>query len=345
MTRVLIVDDSAVVRKTLARELERDPELTVVGTAADAYAARALILQTKPHVITLDLDMPRMNGLTFLEKLMRHHPLPVLIVSSLADRGSDAAMRALELGALDVIAKPERAYRVGDVIETLRRQIKLAALTDVRKLAQARRRPLAAPPPPIDPQHQRLVVIAASTGGPQAIETIVRQFPAGGPPTLIVQHMPAGFTRAFARRLDRLGPMTAREARAGDRPSAGLILVAPGGQHMRLAATDGDLRIELTQDPPLHFQRPSADHLFASAAAHLGAQAIGVVLTGMGVDGAEGLWAVRQAGGTTIAQDEATAVVFGMPQEAIARGAAEQVLALEAIAAATLEAARVKRAA
>ncbi len=345
MTRVLVVDDSAVVRKALTQELARDPEIEVVGAASDPYVARDLIARTHPHVLTLDIDMPRMDGLTFLEKLMHHCPLPVVIVSSLTPRGSRMALQALELGAIDVISKPESAYAVGDMGAQLARTIKAAALIDVRKLAPAM---TAKPRSPIAltgaPAH-RIVAIGGSTGGTRAIAEIVRRFPANGPATIIVQHMPPGFTRAFAQRLDQLSEMNIREACAGDALECGLALVAPGDHHLTIERVCGRTLVVLRDGPRVHFQRPSVEVLFDSVAETAGAEAVGILLTGMGADGAQGLLRMRRAGASTIAQDEATSVVFGMPREAILCGAAEQVLGLPVIADAALELSARRRAA
>ena len=337
MTRVLVVDDSAVVRKALTQELARDPEIEVVGAAPDPYVARELIARTHPHVLTLDIDMPRMDGLTFLAKLMRHCPLPVIIVSSLTPRGSRMALQALELGAIDVISKPESAYAVGDLGAQLARTIKAAALIDVRKLVPAAPAGPQLPIPPLRASAHRIVAIGGSTGGTRAIAEIVSRFPANGPATLIVQHMPAGFTRAFAQRLDQLSAMTIREARAGDTLESGLALVAPGDRHLAIGRSDDRTIAMLRDGPRVHFQRPSVEVLFDSVTETAGAEAVGILLTGMGADGAQGLLRMRRAGASTIAQDEATSVVFGMPREAILCGAAEQVLGLPAIADAALE--------
>jgi two-component system, chemotaxis family, protein-glutamate methylesterase/glutaminase len=348
MIRVLVVDDSAVVRKALSQALARDPEIEVVGAAPDPYVARDLIARTRPHVLTLDIDMPRMDGLTFLTKLMGHCPLPVIIVSSLTPRGSRMALQALELGAIDVISKPESAYAVGDLGVQLTRTIKAAALIDVRKLVPAAPDAAASPLPPLallGAAAHRIVAIGGSTGGTRAIAEIIGRFPANGPATLIVQHMPPGFTRAFAQRLDQLSAMNVREAGAGDALERGLALVAPGDQHMTVGRAGGRTIVMLRDGPRVNFQRPSVEVLFDSVAETIGAQAVGILLTGMGDDGAQGLLRMRSAGASTIAQDEATSVVFGMPREAILRGAAEQVLALPEIADAALELSVQRRAA
>lgn len=364
MIRVLVIDDSPVVRRTLAQELARDPEIEVVGAAPDPYVARELIARLRPHVLTLDIDMPRMDGLTFLGKLMAHHPLPVIVVSSLTPHGSELALRALELGAFEVLPKPESAAAIGELSAQLARTIQCAAMIDAGRLARdagrleqdARR--LATPASPADGRAEmpacgaaalpgpgcprtsagaeRIIAIGASTGGTQAVAEILRRFPADAPATLIVQHMPAGFTRAFAERLDRLSAMTVREAADGDALAPGVALVAPGNWHLTLRGCGSRARVRLSQEPRVHFQRPSVEALFDSLAQTAGKRTVGIILTGMGADGAEGLLRLRLAGAHTIAQDEATSVVFGMPREAIRRGAIEQVLPLGEIAAAAL---------
>ncbi|MBM3316538.1 MAG: chemotaxis response regulator protein-glutamate methylesterase [Candidatus Eisenbacteria bacterium] len=365
MIRLLIVDDSAVVRHALTRQLGRDPEIEVVGAAPDPYAAREMIARLRPHVLTLDLDMPRMDGITFLGKLMAHHPLPVIVVSSHTPHGSRLALQALELGAIDVIGKPESAYAVGDLAARLTRAIKCAAMIDVRKLAppgpdggaaaargasaddglpgrgSARMNADAEPanasgPLGVDAPLPSVVAIGASTGGTRAVAEILRLFPAAAPATLIVQHMPPGFTSAFAQRLDQIAAMCVREAADGDLLAPGLALVAPGDWHMTLLGNEERCRVRLRRGPRVHFQRPSVEVLFDSLAETIGDRAVGIILTGMGADGAEGLLGLRRAGARTIAQDEATSVVFGMPREAIGRGAAGRVLPLGRIAAAAL---------
>lgn len=346
MIRVLVVDDSAVVRKLLTEELGRYPDIEVVGTAVDPYVARDRILQLEPDVVTLDVEMPRMDGLSFLARLMRHHPLPVVIVSSLTPRNSEAAMRALELGAVEVIAKPGSAYSIPDVSRRLVRAIRAAAMASV----SAARRDTAegdepAPPPEttrllaqVQTTH-RILAIGASTGGTKAIETVLRAFPVTAPGTLIVQHMPEGFTASFAARLNQLCAVEVREARDGDVVTPGLALVAPGNRHMLLHRSGAQYVARVKDGPPIHHQKPAVDVLFQSVARHAGRNAVGALLTGMGADGAAGLLEMRQAGAHTVAQDERSCVVFGMPREAIALDAATEVLPLDRIAKAMLAAA------
>ncbi len=335
--RVLVVDDSAVVRQILSRELERDPDITVVGAAPDPYIAREKIVRLKPDVITLDIEMPRMDGITFLEKLMRHHPLPVVVVSSLTPQGSETAMRALELGAVEVMTKPGGSYSVEDITLQLIDRIKAAAQADLKAL----RAPSGEDAPRTPPARrlsmlrttEKIVAIGASTGGTEAIREVITLFPPGGPGTVIVQHMPEGFTRSFAQRMNELCAMEVKEAADGDAVRTGVILIAPGNHHMVLRRSGARYYVKIKGGPMVHHQRPSVDVLFHSVAEYAGVNAVGVLMTGMGADGAEGLLAMREAGARTIAQDEKSCVVFGMPRAAIERGAAEEVVPLRDIAA------------
>ncbi len=330
-TRVLIVDDSAIVRRMLSNALQHEPDMEVVGLASDPFVARDLILQHKPDVLTLDLEMPRMDGLTFLRKLMVHHPMPVIIVSSLTQTGSAASFEALAAGAIDVIAKPGGPYSVGDIADKLKYRIR--ALRTGRAVRFARMRPPTGPlPAPVKLAHANgLIVIGASTGGTQAIETLLTRLPADGPPILIVQHMPAHFTKAFAGRLDSVCPMSVVEA-ADDQPlKRGVAYIAPGDFHLLVGARGVELRTVLHAGPPVHYQRPSVDVLFHSAATLRGVQVVAMLLTGMGSDGADGMVTLRQAGAITIAEAEQSCVVFGMPAEAIARGGAMHVATLLAM--------------
>jgi two-component system chemotaxis response regulator CheB len=340
MIRVLVVDDSALVRKILTEELSREPDITVVGTAVDPYVAREKILQLRPDVLTLDVEMPRMDGLTFLEKLMRHHPLPVVVVSSLTPKNSEAALRALSLGAVEVIAKPGSALSIPEVARQLVRAVRAAAVARVTRLepplpATARRPSTAAHLAAVRGSHA-VVAIGASTGGTRAIEHVLTELPADAPGIVIVQHMPEGFTASFAARLDELCQIEVREAKDGDRLGTGLALLAPGNRHMLLERSGAHLQVRLKDGPPVHHSRPAVDVLFHSVARLAGRNAVGIVLTGMGADGAAGLLAMRQAGAHTIAQDEQSSVVFGMPKEAIRVGAAAEILPLDRVAAAVL---------
>jgi two-component system chemotaxis response regulator CheB len=346
--RVLIVDDSALVRKILTEELSRHDDIEVVGTAIDPYVAREKIAQLRPDVITLDVEMPRMDGLSFLAKLMRHFPLPVIVVSSLTPRNSDTAIRALALGAVDVIAKPGSAFSTSGIIGELARAVRTAAA------ARVGRAPLGLPPatpsrtvaapstpalagPLLDTTH-KVLAIGASTGGTQAIEAVLRQLPANAPGTVIVQHMPEHFTLAFAQRLNGICAMEVREARDGDQVVPGLALIAPGGKHMVLQLSGARYTARIKDGPPVHHQRPAVDVLFQSAARHAGRNAVGVILTGMGADGARGLLAMKEAGAHTIAQDEQSCVVYGMPREAVKLDAHCEIAALPDVPRAVLRA-------
>jgi two-component system chemotaxis response regulator CheB len=331
-TRVLIVDDSAVVRKILSQELSRYRDIEIVGTAADPYVARDKIISLKPDVITLDLEMPRMDGLSFLARLMKYYPLPVVVLSSLTPKNSETALKALELGAVEVLCKPGAAYTAGDVSRNLANAIRAAA---------AARMPAPGRPPetrpavrPVSQSRVRLkvttrkvIAIGASTGGTKAIEAILRAMPLTAPGIIIVQHMPEHFTTAFARRLHELCDIEVREAANGDRVLPGRALVAPGNRHMLLNRAGGSYTVQIRDGVPVYYQRPSVDVLFHSVARHAGKNAVGVILTGMGADGARGLLAMRQAGARTLAQDEESCIVFGMPKEAIRLGAVEEVAA------------------
>lgn len=330
MIRVLVVDDSAVVRQMLTQELSRANDIEVVGTAADPYVARDKIVSLRPDVVTLDVEMPRMDGLTFLSKLMRHFPLPVLVVSSVTPQGSQAAIRALELGAVDVISKPGVAYSVAEIGEILVRRIRVAA--------SARCRPMAAPAEAVAPAQapllqmtHKLLAIGASTGGTQAISRVFQRLPITTPATLVVQHMPEHFTASFAQRLNDNCAMEVREARHGDTLAPGLALIAPGNRHMVLRRNGTLYEVELKDGPPVHYQRPSVDVLFHSVARQAGPNAVAVILTGMGADGARGMLAAREAGAHTIGQDEASCVVYGMPKEAAKLGALDEVVPLDRV--------------
>jgi len=332
-TRVLIVDDSALVRQIFTDLISKAPDLEVCGTAPDPYIARDKIFQERPDVITLDLEMPRMDGLTFLKKLMHYYPLPVIIVSSLTPEGSRMAVEALELGAVEVLAKPGGSFSVSHLGEELLQKIRVAARTRPRRAAAAApSAPTAATPLPQLTTTHKVVAIGASTGGTEAIKEILVQLPRNFPGIVIVQHMPPKFTTSFAERLDQLCALEVKEAEDGDSVLPGRVLLAPGNYHMLLMRSGARYLVRVKNGPPVHHQRPSVDVLFQSVAQAAGSNAVGVILTGMGADGAAGLLAMRQQGAYTIAQDEATCVVFGMPKEAIRREAAVKVLPLHRIA-------------
>ncbi len=337
MIRVLIVDDSAVVRKVLSEQLSQYQDIEVVGTAIDPYVAREKIVRIRPDVVTLDLEMPRMDGLTFLAKLMKHFPLPIVIVSSLTPRNSKLALEALQLGAVEVISKPSSQYSTPDSARLVR-AIRAAASARIVK-SQLGTQPVECLKIPsvskLDTTH-KILTIGASTGGTTAIENVLRVLPPTTPGTLIVQHMPEDFTGPFAARLDDVCPMQVREARDGDSLAPGIVLVAPGGRHLLLKCSGARYFVRVQDGPRVGYQRPSVDVLFYSVARNAAQNAVGVLLTGMGADGAKGLLAMRESGAQTLAQDEKSCVVFGMPKEAIKLGAAQQVVSLQEMARAIL---------
>jgi|SoiMethySBSTD1v2_1073268.scaffolds.fasta_scaffold01046_20 two-component system, chemotaxis family, protein-glutamate methylesterase/glutaminase len=324
-SRVLIVDDSAIVRTILSNALKSEPDIEVVGLAADPFVARDLIATQRPDVVTLDLEMPRMDGLTFLRQLMAHHPLPVVIVSSVTQTGSVASIEALGAGAIDVIAKPGGPYSVADIADQLKYRIRALRSGRAVHFARLRRPPSVRPAPPSLASARGLILMGASTGGTQAIEALLTKLPADTPPILIVQHMPAPFTRAFAARLDRCCAMQVVEAEDNVPVTRGVAYIAPGDSHLLVTACGGELRTAIEHSARIHYQRPSVDVLFQSAASLRGVPIVALLLTGMGSDGADGMVALREVGATTIAEDERSCVVFGMPAAAIAKGGATHV--------------------
>jgi two-component system chemotaxis response regulator CheB len=334
--RVLIVDDSAVIRKLLEKFLSSAPDIEVVGTAADPYIARDKLVQLKPDVMTLDIEMPRMDGISFLEKVMQHMPTRTVIFSSLAKTGSDTYFRALEAGAIEVLEKPSL-----DVTKSME-QASLDIVEKVRAVAKARlvaKTSSAHVKASVAPQasamarttHQ-IIAVASSTGGTEALKVFLSGMPANIPGTLIVQHMPAGFTKSFAESLNKLFPFEVKEAEEGDRVTPGRVLLAPGNYHMEIYRSGAYYQVKLHQEAPMHSVRPAADYMMKSVAKYVGKNACGVVLTGMGKDGAEGLLEMKKAGAYTVAQNEETCVVYGMPQVAFNLGATDNVLPLDKIA-------------
>lgn len=340
--KVLIVDDSAVVRQTLREVLESDPQIEVTGAAPDPYIAVNHITRDKPDVITLDVEMPRMDGLTFLSRIMNQFPIPVVMCSSVTTQGCETSIRALELGAVDIIAKP--SLGVKDFLSDSRKQIcqtiKDASRARVRKLL------VIAPPTPklkVDamissdqvPVHirttEKLVVVGASTGGTEALRVFLERLPIDSPGVVVVQHMPEKFTASFAERLNTYCAISVKEARDGDSILRGTALIAPGGKHTLVHRRGATYYVEVKDGPLICRHKPSVDVLFKSAALYAGGNAVGVIMTGMGDDGADGMLELKTSGAFTIAQDENTSVVFGMPREAIARGAVQTVLPLEKI--------------
>ncbi len=333
--KVLIVDDSAVVRKVFSEQLSKQRGIEVVGTAPDPYVAREKIVRLKPDVITLDIEMPRMDGITFLKKLMQHYPLPVIIVSSLTTKGSRLALEAISLGALEVISKPGEAYSVGDMSVQLAEKIR--AVYGAKLLPAS----FLTPDRPLEGKTEskalfattnKIIAMGASTGGTEAIKQVLIRLPRNFPGVVVVQHMPAHFTTSFAERLNEICPMNVKEAVNGDTVMVGQVLIAPGNYHMLLKRSGARYYVEVKTGPMVHYQRPAADVLFKSVAKYAGANALGIILTGMGKDGAAGLFDMKQAGSVNIAQDENSSVVFGMPKEAIAIGAVDYVLDINAIA-------------
>lgn len=331
--KVLCVDDSALIRDLLSEIIGSQPDMEVVAVASDPIIARDLIKRHNPDVLTLDVEMPRMDGLDFLERLMRLRPMPVLMVSSLTQAGSEVTLRALELGALDFVAKPSIGIRRGmqEYSDEITDKIRAAAHSRPRQALQRKQAPPARLKAPIITS-EKLLIIGASTGGTEAIRRVLEPLPASSPGILITQHMPGGFTRSFAERLDRLSQVAVKEAEDGERIIPGHAYIAPGDKHLKVDRSGANYVARLDDGPPVNRHRPSVDVLFHSAAQHVGRNAIGAILTGMGKDGAAGLLEMRKAGAPTIAQDEASCVVFGMPREAIAIGAANEVIALDEIA-------------
>ncbi|OGV52945.1 MAG: chemotaxis response regulator protein-glutamate methylesterase [Lentisphaerae bacterium GWF2_52_8] len=334
--KVLIVDDSALVRSILTRELSSDPQLEVVGTAPDPYIARDMIVKLKPDVITLDIEMPRMDGLTFLKKLMHHYPLPVIIISSISEAGSETAMKALENGAVEVMCKPGgSSFSVGDMSLELIDKIKAAA--SIRALPK----PLSTLGTPgarhekniahFSLRSRKMVLIGASTGGTIALESILSEMPEDCPPIAIVQHMPEHFTLSFANRLNGICAIAVKEAEDGDRMLPGRALVGRGNIHMLLRHDAKGYFVQLKQGPLVSRHRPSVDMLFKSGASAAGKNAVGVILTGMGADGADGMKEMHDSGAVTVAEDEKTCIVYGMPKEAVARGGVDHIVPLQNI--------------
>ncbi len=347
--RTLIVDDSAIVRKILTEALAGEHDIEVVGTAPDPYVARDKILSLHPDVLTLDIEMPRMDGLTFLRKLMVSHPMPVIVISSLAQSSCKASIEALEAGAVEVLAKPGGPYSVGELRLALATKIRAAASSRPRKRAPHAENTAAAPDKgariaaiapagSFDPA--TVIAIGASTGGTEAIADVLTHIPEHCPPIVITQHIPANFSRAFAERLDRICQIRVKEAVDGDVLAPGLALVAPGDFHMLLRRRPGGYFVAVKDGPRVCYQRPSVDVMFQSVAEAAGRHAIGVILTGMGADGAAGMVQMKHAGAETIAQDEDSCVVFGMPREAIRMGAVDHIQPLANIPGAILAAVR-----
>jgi two-component system, chemotaxis family, protein-glutamate methylesterase/glutaminase len=338
--RVVVVDDSALVRRLLAEIIDREPDMQCVGVAADPLVARELIRELDPDVITLDVEMPRMDGLDFLARLMRLRPTPVVMVSTLTEHGADTTLRALELGAVDFVAKPR--IGVADGLSQLARDItdrlRIAARAQVRRSVASPAVPRPAPGPALGRlSTEKIVFIGASTGGTEATRDLLTRLPADAPALMITQHMPPGFTRSYAARLDAVCQIRVAEARDGERILPGHAYIAPGGWHLSVERSGANYVARVHDGDPVNRHKPSVEVLFASAARVAGPNAFGIMLTGMGADGANAMKAMRDAGSVNLVQDEASCVVFGMPREAIAVGAAHEVLPLAQIAPRLLE--------
>jgi len=354
-TRVVVIDDSALVRSMLSEIINRQPDMQCVGTAPDPLVARQMIRELDPDVVTLDVEMPRMDGLDFLEKLMRLRPMPVVMVSTLTERGAEVTLRALELGALDFVAKPRIGIANGlaQLADDITDKIRGAARAQIRRVVS---------PPPASAAHraaagagagsataapavaplgrlstEKIIFIGASTGGTEATKDVLVNLPADCPAVMITQHMPPGFTTSYAARLDSLCRIRVAEARDGERVLPGHAYLAPGGRHLAVERSGANYLARVTDGDPVNRHKPSVEVLFESAARVVGPNALGVMLTGMGADGAKAMRAMREAGSYNIAQDEASCVVFGMPKEAIAQGAVHEVLALSKISTRLLE--------
>jgi two-component system chemotaxis response regulator CheB len=335
--KVMIVDDSALVRRVLSQELEKNPMIEVINLAPDPYVARDMIAKNKPDVILLDVEMPRMDGITFLRKLMQSFPIPTVIVSSLTQQNSQLALEAMRCGAVDVATKPCEAYSIEEIIPLLIEKIRYASLVNVRKIQQQSTQAAFTKITSFTATTNRILVIGSSTGGTVALEKILPTLPKNIPGTLIVQHIPAGFSQTFAERLNTMCSVSVKEARDGDSVVTGQVLIAPGNYHMWLKRDGGRYEVKIGGGEPLHYQRPCVEHLFNSTAEQAGKSAVGIILTGMGADGAEGLLNMRKVGARTIAQDEASSVVWGMPGSAVKMNAAEFVLPLDKIVPKALE--------
>ena len=335
--RVLVIDDSALVRNVLSHALAAFDEIEIVGAAPDPYLARDLIVELQPDVVTLDVELPHMDGITFLRKLMRYHPLPVIVVSSFTPKGSTAALDALQAGALDVVCKPHRGHPLAAMAADLAAKLVMAAQVDA-----TRSRPPGPPgirPSPVAhaPTPHKSVIVGGSLGSTNALLSMLGSLPADAPPMVAAIHMPGRFTGEFAKRLDGVAGMQVREACDGDRLQRGVCLVVPGDRHAVITGLSSSPRVALKDAPPVSGHRPSINVLFKSAARSLRSRAVGVILTGMGDDGADGLREMHDAGAATVAQDEATCVVYGMPRAAVALGAVDRLAALDDIPGAIVE--------
>lgn len=345
-TTIVVVDDSALIRALLTEIINTQPDMEVVGTAADPYQAREIIRSLNPDVITLDVEMPRMDGLDFLEKIMRLRPMPVVMVSTLTEKGADVTLRALELGAIDYVAKPKVGVSHGmrELAQEICEKVRIASQAKIFRRASPV--PQASTPPSSKPESEvtfsrhsteKMIVIGASTGGTEAIREVLTQLPADCPAVVITQHMPQGFTASFAKRMDGVCKIRVKEAQNGERLLPGHAYIAPGGMHFSVQRSGANYVAEVFDGEPVNRHKPSVEVLFQSVAKNVGPNAMGVMLTGMGKDGAQAMLEMRQAGAYNFAQDEASCVVFGMPKEAIAVGAVDEILPLTQIGKAIIE--------
>ena len=347
MIKVFVVDDSAIVRKKLTEDLNKYPDIQVIGSAIDPYVARDKIVRLNPDVITLDVEMPRMDGITFLKKIMRFFPKPVIIISSLTKEGSDLAMEALESGAVDVLCKPGGSYSVGDLTMQLARVIRAAAKANMRnkevyqyKTEEPKVQEIKKPLDLKGLKHttNKIIAIGASTGGTEAIKQVLLGLPADSPGIVIVQHMPPKFTTSFAERLNSLVPLEVKEAEDGDRVLMGRVLIAPGNYHMLLKKSGADYYVNVKEGPMVNHHRPSVDVLFKSVAQVAAHNSVGAILTGMGADGALGMKEMHDKGTFTIAQNEESCVVYGMPKEAVKLNAIDSIVHINNVSKAIIEA-------
>ena len=338
MIRVLIVDDSAIVREMLTAHLNNEKDIEVIGTAPDPFIARNKIISDKPDVITLDIEMPRMDGLTFLQKLITYFPIPTIIVSSVTAKDAGASIKALEIGAFDIVNKPGGSMSINEIKEDIAYKIRMAY--KVRHSYLSRRKLISAKfkKGPRDPQRQiisgidttdKLIVIGASTGGTVALEYLLSRLPANIPPVLIVQHMPPGYTRAFASRINEISNLHVKESSDGENIEAGTVYIAKGGVHLVIVRSGAQIYLKHTESEKVHYQRPAADVLFSAVAQIAGKNTLALLLTGMGSDGANGMKEIKNAGGKTIAQDEESSIVWGMPQAAIQINAQDEIIPLD----------------
>jgi len=334
MIKVLVVDDSTIVRQKFTEELSKAPDIEVVGAAPDPYVARDMIVSLKPDVLTLDIEMPRMDGLTFLKLLMSKHPLPVIVVSSLTTKGGTMAMEALESGAVEVLAKPGGSFSVGEMSAQLIDKIRAASkvrLFSRQSPTGKSSSTVSVPKSAITTTTNKIIAIGASTGGTEALSVVLAQLPPSCPGIVVTQHMPPHFTKTFADRLNTICHVKVKEGADNDSVVPGTCLIAPGNFHMLLKRSGARYHVEVKTGPMIHHQRPAVDVMFNSVAKYAGGNAVGVILTGMGADGAAGLKAMKEAGAKTIAQDEESCVVFGMPKEAIKTGCVDKVMNLKKI--------------